>query len=567
MAQRPLDLSPGWRDTELFGWSPMEEVIPSRQPVGAMKGPRFVPDCSIQLMPWRASPVRVLGRDVPNVEVVSDTGEAFRELPMKGANFPALRVRGRSVEDHMQVSVPKLGRGFGKRGGTVEVDSGEVFPKDCAKPRHEGDTDWRDPLRDFRFFLDHGSGCNAGQTFIPIARFRRAAGLAGVESGEMKVGIVGVGITPFRPTTPEFSWKELTYDGAQRAYADAGIDPREDVDTFITCAEDYYEGFGIFDEFTPDQLGAVMRPMHTVGGDGIAGLANAFMIIQSGIADIAVVESHSKASDILTYEGIVAHGLDPIWNKPLGGHPNLIAGLEMDAYLRASGNTAKDCAAVVAKNRQAALHNPIAGHAARVTPEQAEGSPALWAPLRTLDVAPLADGCVVLVVAGEKAARKARTTPVWIRGIGWATETPSLETRDWTTSPATRIAASMAYDMAKVRNPAEAFDIAEIDDRFSYKELQHLEALGLARRGQAGKMVRRGDLAAGGKFPTNVSGGSLGCGNVLEACGLHRLAEAVLQLRGDAGSHQVDGARNAIVQSWRGLPAASCGVAILGVAK
>ena len=84
----------------------------------------------------------------------------------------------------------------------------------------------------------------------------------------MKVGIVGVGITPFRPSTPEFSWKELMYDGAQRAYADAGIDPRTDVDSFITCAEDYYEGFGIFDEFTPDQLGAVLRPMHTVGGDG-----------------------------------------------------------------------------------------------------------------------------------------------------------------------------------------------------------------------------------------------------------------------------------------------------------
>ena len=381
----------------------------------------------------------------------------------------------------------------------------------------------------------------------------------------LKVGIIGVGITPFRTTSPEFSWKELTYDAAQRAYADAGIDPRKDVDTFVTCAEDYYEGFGIFDEFTPDQLGAVLRPMHTVAGDGIAGLANAFMIIQTGIAHIAVVESHSKASDILTYQGIVAHGLDPIWNKPLGGHPNYIAGLEMDAYLRASGNTAADCAAVVAKNRRAALLNPIAAHAARVTQEQVESSPALWSPLRDLDVAPLADGCVVLVVASEKAARKMESTPVWIRGIGWATETPSLETRDWTTSQATRLAATMAYRLAKVRKAAQVFDLAEVDDRFSYKELQHVEALGLARKGQAGRMARRGDLGASGKLPTNVSGGSIGCGNVLEACGLHRVSEAVLQLRGDAGSRQLDRPRTAVVQSWRGLPSASCGVAVLGV--
>lgn len=383
----------------------------------------------------------------------------------------------------------------------------------------------------------------------------------------MKVGIVGVGVTPFRPTTPESSWKELMFDAAQRAYADAGVDPRTDVDSFITCAEDYYEGFGIFDEFTPDQLGAALRPLHTVGGDGIQGLANAFMLIQAGAADVVAVESHSKASDILTFDGIVAHALDPIWNRPLGGHPNYVAGLEMDAFLRASGNTAKDCALVVEKNRMAGLRNPIAAYGSRVTAGQAAGSAPLWAPLRALDVAGLADGCVVLVVAGEKAARRMRSDPVWIRGIGWAADAPALETRDWTGAAYARLAADMAYRLAKVRRAAGAFDVAEVDDKFSYKELQHLEAIGLARKGQAGKMARREDLALGGRLPTNVSGGSLGCGNVLDASGLHRVSEAVLQLRGDAGGHQVDGARTAVVQSWRGLPTATGAVAVLGVGR
>jgi len=382
----------------------------------------------------------------------------------------------------------------------------------------------------------------------------------------MKVGIVGVGITPFRPTTPEFSWKELMYDGAQRAYADAGIDPRTDVGSFITCAEDYYEGFGIFDEFTPDQLGAVLRPMHTVGGDGIQGLANAVMQIRSGLADVVVVESHSKASDILTFNGIVAHGLDPIWNKPLGGHPNYLAGLEMDAFLHGSGNTVKDCAHIAAANRQAALLNPTAAYPSRVTPDQAAASAALWAPLRTLDASIPADGCVVLVVAGEQPARAMASEPVWIQGIGWASDSPSLETREWVVPAYARLAAEMAYRMAKVR-PSGAFDLAEVDDKFSYKQLQHLEAIGLAKKGQAGKMARRGDLDAGGRLPTNVSGGSLGCGNVLDASGLHRVAEAVMQLRGEAGRRQVDGAKRAVVQSWRGLPAATGAVAVLGVGK
>ncbi len=41
-----------------------------------------------------------------------------------------------------------------------------------------------------------------------------------------RVGIVGVGLTKLRPTTPELSYKELTFEAAVTAYADAGVDPR-----------------------------------------------------------------------------------------------------------------------------------------------------------------------------------------------------------------------------------------------------------------------------------------------------------------------------------------------------
>lgn len=387
------------------------------------------------------------------------------------------------------------------------------------------------------------------------------------EEPVLRVGIVGIGITPFRAVSPEFSWKELMYDAANRAYADAGIDPRTDIDSFVTCAEDYWEGFGIFDEFTPDQLGAVLRPMHTVTGDGVHGLANAFMLIQSGAADVVAVEAHSKASDILTYEGIVAHAMDPIWNRPLGGHPNYLAGLEMDAYLRASGNTAKDCALVAATNRTQALRNAVAAHGARLETEDVANSAPLWHPVRRLDVAPLADGAVVLVVASERRAKRMETEPVWIKGVGWATDTPALETRSWSTARYGELAAGMAYRLAKVRAPRTAFDVAEVDDRFSYKELQHLEAAGMARSGEAGRALRQGRFAVDGSLPVNPSGGCLGCGNVLEASGLHRIAEVALQLRGDAGRHQVDGARTGIAVTWRGLPTASGGVAVLGVGQ
>ncbi len=383
----------------------------------------------------------------------------------------------------------------------------------------------------------------------------------------MKVGIIGIGMTAFRPATPEYNWKELMFEAATRAYADAGVDPRADVDSFITCAEDYYEGFGIFDEFVPDQLGAMLRPTCTVSGDGLQGLANAYMQIQTGLIDVAVVEAHSKASDIRTLEGVVEHGLDPIWNKPLGAHPFVIAGLEADAYVRATRTPSRALASVVAKNRRNALRNSLAAYGADVDVDQALRSEERFAPLRALDISNPADGCVVLVVASERAARKFQATPVWIRGIGWASDSPSLETRDWAGATYARLAAAMAYRLAKIRHPAAEIDFAEVDDRFSYKELQHLEALALAKKGEAGKKAIRGEFAPEGRLPVNVSGGSLGCGNVFEATGLHRAAEAALQLRGDAGTHQLDGVKVGVAQSWRFLPSATGAVAVLGVGK
>jgi acetyl-CoA C-acetyltransferase len=74
----------------------------------------------------------------------------------------------------------------------------------------------------------------------------------------------------------------------------------------VTCAEDYLEGFSIFDEFVPDQMGAVLRHLFTISGDGLLGLANAYMLIKTGYFDTVVLEAHSKASDLLTLMDVIA---------------------------------------------------------------------------------------------------------------------------------------------------------------------------------------------------------------------------------------------------------------------
>ncbi len=378
-----------------------------------------------------------------------------------------------------------------------------------------------------------------------------------------RVAIVGVGWVGFRPVTPEVSYKELIYQAAVRAYADAGVDPRRDLQSFITVAEDFHEGTSIFDEYTPDQLGAVLKPMHTITGDGIHGLATGYMLIRTGMFDLVAVEGHSKASNILTLPEVTAYAQDPILNRPLRLNTHFVAGMEMNRYLYETGTTVEQCAAVVVKNRRNALDNPSAPYGADLTLEEVLDGPPLSWPLGRRQVAEHSDGAIVMVLASEKTALALTDKPIWILGAGWANDSPSLESRDWSRLPYVQKAAQLAYRQAGIRNPSVSIDFAEVDDFFAYRELQTLEALGFCAPGEGGPITADGFTESDGELPVNVSGGSLGTGNLLDASGLARVLEVVLQLRGEAGARQLEDIEIGLAQSWRGVPTTSTAVAVM----
>jgi acetyl-CoA C-acetyltransferase len=376
-----------------------------------------------------------------------------------------------------------------------------------------------------------------------------------------RVAIVGVGHAGFAPITAGVSYKELTFEAALRAYDDAAIDPRKDVDSFVAVSEDLWEGTSIFDEYVPDQIGAALRPVHTVSADGLFAVATAVMLIRSGAAGVVAVEGHSKVSDVLTLGAIHQFALDPVYNRPLGVSPLAVAGLEMNAYLDATGTTEEHCALVVEKNRRNALDNPRAAFPTEIEAGDVLRSDPMWWPLKGLDVARRADGCVVLVLADAERAAELTDAPVWVLGVGWSSGSPTLESRTWTEADYVRRAADRAYDQARLGSPRDV-DLAEVDDTYSYRELMHLEALRLARPGEAGPMMEEGAFGRSGELPVNASGGSLGQGHLFEAAGLARTLECVLQLRGEAGERQVPDAGVAVAQSWRGVSSTSAAVAV-----
>jgi acetyl-CoA C-acetyltransferase len=168
-----------------------------------------------------------------------------------------------------------------------------------------------------------------------------------------------------------------------------------------------------------------------------------------------------------------------------------------------------------------------------------------------------------MVLARESVLSRTGGRPVFIDGIGWCQDTPNIEERELHRAIYAERAGRMAYRMAGISSPTTEIDFAEVDDRFSYKELQHLEALGLARPGESGRLLEEGMYAPGGGLPVNVSGGHLGNGYTHDMAGLRSVLEAVLQLRGTAGERQLPEAGVGLAQSWRGVPTATGGVAVL----
>jgi acetyl-CoA acetyltransferase len=237
-----------------------------------------------------------------------------------------------------------------------------------------------------------------------------------------RIGVTGVGWSGFTPTTAGRSYKELMFEAAAAAYLDAGIDPRRDVDSFVCASEDLEEGTSIFDEYVPDQLGAVQRPVQTVASDGLFALATGVMLIRSGAARVVAVEAHSKASDLLTQGRVDAFALDPVLNRPLGVPALAIAGLEMRCYLHATGRDAKECAAVAERSREHARSNRRASIG-----EPTDEDTATFEPLTTHQTARSVDGCVVIVLATEE---RANERAVWVDGVGWSQDAPSIESRE-----------------------------------------------------------------------------------------------------------------------------------------
>jgi acetyl-CoA C-acetyltransferase len=373
-----------------------------------------------------------------------------------------------------------------------------------------------------------------------------------------RVAVVGAGMTRFvrraQETGKELAWQasNAALDSCERTLADVDI-------VCLTSAPDAFDGVHRKGDYLADGAGAWGKPYiraYVGGGSGVFTAIQGWYTVASGMADVALVVAEEKMSSCQPHpQGAFLTIFDNIIERPLG--PNLlwIFALEMNRYMHAYGLDKRDIATVAVKNKRNAADHPAAllGQG-DITVEDVLASETLAWPVQRLDVSPISDGAVAIVMASEEAARRITDSPVWIDGVGWNLDTTYWTNRDLVYPEYVENAARMAYDMAGITEPRKQIHVAEPYDPFDYKELHHLEGLLLFDKGKAPEAARDGVTARDGDLPCCPSGGLLGVGNPIAAAGLMKIAELFWQLRGEAGARQVPGTpERGVAQAWGDL--------------
>ena len=200
--------------------------------------------------------------------------------------------------------------------------------------------------------------------------------------------------------------------------------------------------------------------------------------------------------------------------------------------------------------------NPNAQFPFKITSDQVLKSPMVSDPLRLLDCSPITDGAAAVLITTLEEAKKLKKQPVFISGIGHASDSIALSSRkDILKLEAVELSTDIALKMAgkSIRD----IDFAEVHDCFSIAEIMILEALGVVAPGEGGKASSDGLTGLNGDFPVNPSGGLKSKGHPVGATGVAQICEAVTQLRGEAGERQLKNIRTGLTQNMGGSAGSS----------
>ena len=299
---------------------------------------------------------------------------------------------------------------------------------------------------------------------------------------------------------------------------------------------------------------------------GVA-LREGILAVASGMYDLVVVGGVEKMTDLPTERvtDTLATAADAQYEIPAGfTFPGFYASMAT-AYMADYGATPETFMKVGIKNHENGSLNEKAQFGAKVSsmmkarqekaakrglpiPEWNDeldflhddrANPNIAWPMRLYDCSPVSDGAAVVLIASEELAAKLSDHPIYVAGIGQASD-GALHDREVVTSiPSAKLAAEKAYEMAGI-TPKD-INFAEVHDCFTIAEVIATEDLGFFEKGTGWKAAEAGETARDGSKPINLSGGLKSKGHPVGASGIGQVVEVWKQLRGEAGQRQLGG--------------------------
>jgi len=213
------------------------------------------------------------------------------------------------------------------------------------------------------------------------------------------------------------------------------------------------------------------------------------------------------------------------------------------AYFQRHGDQSDALARIAAKNHRNGVENPYAQMRKDLGYEfcrtESEKNPFVAGPLKRTDCSLVSDGAAALVLADTQTALKMRRA-IAFRANEHVQDFLPMSKRDILLFEGCTEAWDRALKSAGVS--LDELSFVETHDCFTIAELIEYEAMGLAPRGQGAAIALEGQTEKGGRLPVNPSGGLKAKGHPIGATGVSMHVLTSMQLVGEAGGIQVEGA-------------------------
>jgi acetyl-CoA acetyltransferase len=357
------------------------------------------------------------------------------------------------------------------------------------------------------------------------------------------VEVAGIGIHPFGRHGDKTA-TDMGVEAVRAALDEAGV-----------------SGVGFQAAFCGTAYGGVASGHKVLGALGLTG--GPIVDIEAGCASgAAALSIAAGAISAAQYDTVLVFGIEKMpkgvirssffapWQEAAGLTPApAYFALRAQRLMRDSGVDKRQLSEVVVKNRRHGVANPDAMFRAEVTVDEVLASRVVCEPLHLWMLCSPNEGAAAVVLRRGDGGVQLRAAALRSHLPGYVLNegTPMSGLIDAAPDTPSTLAAKAAYEQAGIG--PDDLDVVECQDTDAARELLAYEELLLCGPGECGRLLSEGATALGGRLPVNPSGGLLSKGEPLGASALGQVVELVRQLRGQAGSRQVEGARVALAHT------------------